>query len=1098
MSQMKLGVVFDVKNGKFKSDVKESTAAIEKVGLKAIDTSNKLKPFNINLENAGFKLAKTNKVALAVSQAINGFGNSTQRLTSKTNNLGTELTKTNTQMGVTNAGTKNLGIELTKTSTQMGMTNASTKALTASLAKLDTTIGLTNQLMTSSTNNTQRSTAATNTLVSTNKSASATNGKLASSLNTTNTALAATTKNAHAAHGSIGDMVKSMAIMSAVMGTVGLGAKLVTDLATFQDLRVRLQGMSDGAVDYAEKEGYLIDLAARHHKELVGLAGGYAGLSVMVKENIINDEQARAMLEGLSNAAAATGADAANLKQVFYGLNQTLGQGTVQAQELNQVVEPMPGLLSKLAKVAGQETGAAFRKLVGEGKVTSEMFAVYMVQALKEYDGAAAKTANNLNAKFADISNAYLLLSKNLEAPINNALLPVLDGLAVGLTALGENADVVSNVVFGAFALATAKVVSALAKKETALTKSIVTERAAANAALVQARAEEKLAMSYKASAVGSVQNNIADKRLIASRTALTAATARLNVVNKGFAALSGVVGGLPGLLTLAAFATYELATSFSEATDQAKRLNEENKKLNPFANYTFKTATGALQRYKGQLEIAQQMADETQTRFKNPFFKNVTASDVLKANKEVQKLTETIVALQAIVDGKSEKKAETPTQNKKGSDAFAKQRDALVQNIGLLGRTTELAKTEYEVTVGKYRDLLPAQKTQLINLAKTLDYQNKINAADVLASQKDKKLANELSKIEESLSTEEEAINASYLRRQQIVDTALLGKLGQEQKYNNLTLGLEAQKDAQLKALSDKKLAEQQRIEEARIQAELNAREQEDQFRRDGYAAELAELRGFTAEKLAIKAGATEQEIAQARLRNLSLQEEEYAHNEAVMAQKTRRTGDMQGTLMQFANFEKKTSAEKTSAVIGIGEFGFKAMAGQSKKAFAMYKAFSIGQALIKTYEAATGAYAALAPIPIVGPALGVAAAAAAVVSGLAQVNQIKAQKPAGFEHGGNIGNNNVIEFGERNKPEVLEFGGRNYLLGGNQGAVFNQSQLTEINGGRGGDSISISTPITIQGNADESVIAELIERNYEAVYNAMVQAKADRGEAA
>jgi len=277
--------------------------------------------------------------------------------------------------------------------------------------------------------------------------------------------------------------------------------------------------------------------------------------------------------------------------------------------------------------------------------------------------------------------------------------------------------------------------------------------------------------------------------------------------------------------------------------------------------------------------------------------------------------------------------------------------------------------------------------------------------------------------------------------------------------------------------------------------------RELDDNLRHDKQAAELAAVRGFQVEESALIGLQDENKIAAAKARNLALQEEEYAHNEAVMAMKTRNTGDMQGTLMQFANFEKKTQLEKTSAVIGIGEYGFKAMAGQSKKAFAMYKAFSIGQALIKTYEAATGAYAALASIPIVGPALGAAAAAAAVMAGMAQVNQIKAQQPPGFERGGYIGDNNIIEFGERNKPEVLAFEGRNYLLGGNKGSVFNQTQLNEIDGGSsepGGDTISISSPITIQGNADESVIAELIERNYEAVYNAMVQAKADRGEAA
>ncbi|KZN30038.1 hypothetical protein N480_03580 [Pseudoalteromonas luteoviolacea S2607] len=119
-------------------------------------------------------------------------------------------------------------------------------------------------------------------------------------------------------------------------------------------------------------------------------------------------------------------------------------------------------------------------------------------------------------------------------------------------------------------------------------------------------------------------------------------------------------------------------------------------------------------------------------------------------------------------------------------------------------------------------------------------------------------------------------------------------------------------------------------------------------------------------------------------------------------MQARTRNSGAMQQHLMQFANWETKNAREKTSAVIGLGAAGFKAMAGQSKTAFKLYKAFAITQALIKTYESATGSFAALAPIPIVGPALGAAAAAAAIAMGMQQVRMIKSQQPAGIAHGG------------------------------------------------------------------------------------------------
>ena len=56
--------------------------------------------------------------------------------------------------------------------------------------------------------------------------------------------------------------------------------------------------------------------------------------------------------------------------------------------------------------------------------------------------------------------------------------------------------------------------------------------------------------------------------------------------------------------------------------------------------------------------------------------------------------------------------------------------------------------------------------------------------------------------------------------------------------------------------------------------------------------------------------------------------------------------------------------------------------------------KAAAIASATISTFQSAQSSYASLAPIPIIGPALGFAAAGAAVVSGFAQIKAITATK--------------------------------------------------------------------------------------------------------
>ena len=67
------------------------------------------------------------------------------------------------------------------------------------------------------------------------------------------------------------------------------------------------------------------------------------------------------------------------------------------------------------------------------------------------------------------------------------------------------------------------------------------------------------------------------------------------------------------------------------------------------------------------------------------------------------------------------------------------------------------------------------------------------------------------------------------------------------------------------------------------------------------------------------------------------------------------------------------------------------------SRKQFEIGKAAAIAQVAIDTPKAAMSAYSAMAGIPIIGPALGVAAAGSAIASGVAQMQNIKSQPMGG-----------------------------------------------------------------------------------------------------
>lgn len=68
-----------------------------------------------------------------------------------------------------------------------------------------------------------------------------------------------------------------------------------------------------------------------------------------------------------------------------------------------------------------------------------------------------------------------------------------------------------------------------------------------------------------------------------------------------------------------------------------------------------------------------------------------------------------------------------------------------------------------------------------------------------------------------------------------------------------------------------------------------------------------------------------------------------------------------------------------------------------EQEKAFKTYKALAITQAIIDTASSAQGAYKAMVGIPYVGPFLAPIAAAAAVITGIANINAIKNEQLAG-----------------------------------------------------------------------------------------------------
>lgn len=146
-------------------------------------------------------------------------------------------------------------------------------------------------------------------------------------------------------------------------------------------------------------------------------------------------------------------------------------------------------------------------------------------------------------------------------------------------------------------------------------------------------------------------------------------------------------------------------------------------------------------------------------------------------------------------------------------------------------------------------------------------------------------------------------------------------------------------------------------------------------------------------------------------------------------------------------------------TTIANLSELFANGSRAQQEKAFKIQKAANIANATIDTYKAATGAYASLSGVPVVGPALGIAAASAAVTAGLLNVKKIASQQfnSESDSSGGSAGS----------APTSLGGGGvtPNFSIVGNNG----QNQLTQLQ----------QAPIQAYVVSGEMTTAQALDRN-------------------
>lgn len=516
-------------------------------------------------------------------------------------------------------------------------------------------------------------------------------------------------------------------------------------LADYQQFSTRLRFLSEDTQDYTSTMAFLDNLAEEHGKTILSLGESYTSLAALRKGDLLTMQQSRDLLTGLSNAQSALGIESSKLELTLYGLGQALSQPTVQTQEFNQVVEPLPGLMQALTRAANLQ-GRSYRDLVLSGEVTSDMLRDDLIKALKDYDGAASANIKNIRAQEQQLENLRVKTIAAFEEPINNTYGAMLDAASSSLKFLQENASAVTSTLEVLTVAGLLRGTAALTNYTTATVAKRAATVASAKADLAQAQANLRVAQTQAGVTSMYGVSTAAATRLKVATDALSTAQLRYNAValtgTRIARGLWAAMGGIPGVVLLGGYALYEWISSAEEADDKTEGLTQKTVELNKEINnltkkYQELTRAGQsleLSKYTNQEIAARQKLIKLEKALKTNLDKKSDRQNdrYSSESQTVKNLREEIIATRAELNRLSQIKSAlfestlpqewTGVLPEAANEDFTKAIVGLEKQAALYGTVGEAAKIAYETAHGSLKNLSAEEKAQVILAATKLD----------------------------------------------------------------------------------------------------------------------------------------------------------------------------------------------------------------------------------------------------------------------------------------------------------------------------------------------------------------------------------------
>lgn len=819
----------------------------------------------------------------------------------------------------------------------------------------------------------------------------------------------------------------------------------------FTNLQNRLRLVTTDSANLARVTRELGKIANDTRSDFTATAELYARMATSSKELGLSQQELLDFTKSLNQAVILSGASAEEAAGGIRQLSQGMASGTLRGDELNSVLENLPAVADIIAQGLGVTRGE-LRKMGQEGKLTATQIVDAFKQAKEELETGFATTVPTVGQSLTVLRNNFILWLGDLDKSYG-----ITQGLAKAIMMLANNLNVLVPILAGVGVAMGVAFSAALIQKF-----------------IVQIRLLWALMLANPFVAVAAVVTGLVTTLFLLRDQIKLGIDETTTLGDLMRAAWESIVPMIQGVAdAAAAFFGWLSGTSagtFNELLNHAVGYQHESEavwlKLLRVVAQVF-DMIGAVIRgtFMGVNAVIQNFIAAWMNNFKQ-------LGNAIDAIKELDgdKLK---AAITSNLDGY---KAAAANAGSAFSDAF--QAEVLAQSRGGLesildgwiSRAQEIGKNRQGAPEGalagagaaikppvdpkdadKAAKALKRLKSELDSL---LDSVNPVTAAKRrLAEAQD--ILNR--SVAAGLITEKEA-TAVYeemafqlrdqidplaaLNRQIDESIALLGMSNAErqiesqmmQETQRLRLDGVKLTQEEIDQLRAKLVVEQEltRIAQLRDQVEAESMEGQLQRARD-MATALQGMTGLTEgdrfnvlnNMLGGSLEDTQSEF-DARLEQFQLYYETidiFRQNDVISEQMAAEA--------KKAIKQQEMDLYVNSVANGLGQVA-QLMNSNNKKAFKIGQAAAIAQVAIKTPQAAMDAYSSLAGIPYVGPFLGAAAAAAAVVMGMQQISKIRSQQPPQFRTGGT------------------------YTIGGHGGV---DSQMVAFRG-TPGEQVSINTP--------------------------------------